>query len=355
MKKYILDVTTSKDFTATSKARKDIDSILENEGFIKKTIEIGKTKQKVIKEIHAICCQLTTILQTLEDDSELVVQYPWPTMSYRMAKIIKKQAKKKRIKTILTIHDVNSIRTASSITRLYYKMLVREIDFMDSFDCIICHTPAMKKHLIQEGIDEKKIVILEIFDYLVEGGTSNVGTDRIQSVNIAGNLSRDKTGYIYRLPELNCKNYCFQLYGPSFDGSTDDAIHYNGKYPAEQLPQYLREGFGLVWDGTEITTCSGNFGKYLKFNSPHKLSLYMACGIPVIVWADAAIAQFVKKNRVGFCIQSLQEIDHIMREITREEYAEMHKNVAMIQKKVRCGDYMRNAYMRAEVIIGNER
>lgn len=81
----------------------------------------------------------------------------------------------------------------------------------------------------------------------------------------------------------------------------------------------------------------------------------MACGIPVIVWADAAIAQFVKKNRVGFCIQSLQEIDHIMREITREEYAEMQKNVAMIQKKVCCGDYMRNAYMRAEVIIGNER
>lgn len=44
-----------------------------------------------------------------------------------------------------------------------------------------------------------------------------------------------------------------------------------------------------------------------------------------------------------------------MREITREEYAEMQKNVAMIQKKVCCGDYMRNAYMRAEVIIGNER
>ena len=87
-----------------------------------------------------------------------------------MAKIIKKQAKKKRIKTILTIHDVNSIRTASSITRLYYQMLVREIDFMDSFDCIICHTPAMKRYLIKEGIDEKKVVVLEIFDYLVEGG-----------------------------------------------------------------------------------------------------------------------------------------------------------------------------------------
>ena len=146
------------------------DGILEHEGFVRKTIDIGKNKKKVIKEIHAICRQLTTILQTLEDDSELVVQYPWPTMSYRMAKIIKKQAKKKRIKTILTIHDVNSIRTASSITRLYYQMLVREIDFMDSFDCIICHTPAMKRYLIKEGIDEKKVVVLEIFDYLVEGG-----------------------------------------------------------------------------------------------------------------------------------------------------------------------------------------
>lgn len=45
MKKYILDATTSKDFTATSKARGDIDGILEREGFVKKTIEIGKNKK----------------------------------------------------------------------------------------------------------------------------------------------------------------------------------------------------------------------------------------------------------------------------------------------------------------------
>ena len=35
---------------------------------------------------------------------------------------------------------------------------------------------------------------------------------------------------------------------------------------------------------------------YLRINNPHKTSLYLACGIPIITWNKAAIAQYVRKK-----------------------------------------------------------
>lgn len=55
-----------------------------------------------------------------------------------------------------------------------------------------------------------------------------------------------------------------------------------GSYMPEELPEKLEAKYGLVWDGLEITSCEGTFGQYLKYNNPHKFSLYMAAGIAVI-------------------------------------------------------------------------
>ena len=55
-------------------------------------------------------------------------------------------------------------------------------------------------------------------------------------------------------------------------------------------------------------TCKGSFGEYLRINNPHKTSLYLASGIPVIIWSKAALAEFIEKNKCGITVDSLYEI-----------------------------------------------
>lgn len=338
MKKYILDTIQNNDYTASSKARKDIISITKKIGFEKKLIHVGKYKKLIVKEVYSINKQLKIILNELEDNSILLVQYPWQTMSYKLSKVIKKTANKKNITTIVLIHDMNSIRTSNLLTRMYYRFTVKETMFLNNFDFIISHNQSMTNYLMENKIDENKIININIFDYLLDENSCRENTicDRSEyrTVNIAGNLSRKKTQYIYELSKVNIKNYIINLYGPFYDGNSSKRINYRGKFSPEKLVMVLNNGFGLVWDGKTLNGCSGNFGRYLKFNNPHKLSLYIACGLPVFVWKDAAVAQFVEKNNIGYVIESLFDIDKILENITFDDYKILKENVKRIQNDV---------------------
>jgi len=71
----------------------------------------------------------------------------------------------------------------------------------------------------------------------------------------------------------------------------------------------LKEHFGLVWDGEEIETIAGTTGEYLRYNSPHKASLYIVSGLPLIVWKESAIYELVKQYNIGFGVSNLMELD----------------------------------------------
>lgn len=72
-------------------------------------------------------------------------------------------------------------------------------------------------------------------------------------------------------------------------------------------------------------TCSGGKGEYLRINNPHKLSLYLAVGLPVIIWDEAAEAEFVLRENVGFTIKSLYELSEKMALISDDDYEIMKK------------------------------
>lgn len=352
MEKYIIDTYNPEDLTAGFKARKDIDLILIKQGFKKINIAVGKNKKAVFKEVLRIKKEIVEAFERIEENSLIIFQYPWGTLSYDISKEIKKLASQKKCKTIVIIHDLNSVRTGSTFTRLYYTHYVKEIEYLDLFDAIICHNDNMKKYLMNKGVHKKKIISLNIFDYLLENSSANYKNKNFRVVNVAGNLSKDKTKYIYEIPKIHSLDYQFDFYGPFYEGPQDTFINYKGAFSSDDLPRHLQEGFGLVWDGDTINTCSGHFGRYLRINNPHKLSLYMACGIPVIVWRKAAVADFVKKCQVGYCIDSLSEIENIIRKMTPEKYNILRKNVNYISEKVRNGYYISSAILRAEQILG---
>ena len=112
--------------------------------------------------------------------------------------------------------------------------------------------------------------------------------------------------------------------------------------------QNLQGKYGLVWDGDTIETCSGGKGEYLRINNPHKLSLYLAIGLPVIIWDEAAEADFVLKEHVGITVKSLYELSDKLSKVSDSDYENMKHNAQIVGARLRNGEYMTKAIKKAE-------
>lgn len=248
---------------------------------------------------------------------------------------------KKNIKVITLIHDIDSLRFYSSFGEKKEK---RELSTLKQSSYVICHNDKMKDYLISKGVPKNKIICLDCFDYLSDKNDLNrEKNDKSYSVAVAGNLSPVKCKYIYKMIEEN-PSLQIDLYGIGYeDNANYRNVNYHGSFLPEELPSNINSAFGLVWDGTDINTCCGEFGNYLRFNNPHKLSLYMATGIPVVVWDQSAIADFVEKNNVGITVSDLNNLNDKLSNISLDSYNQMVKNVKLIQEKVLDGNYFKVA------------
>ena len=255
----------------------------------------------------------------------------------------------KQVRFIALVHDLDSLRyymiyDDSSRTNVHYEDSV----LLRQFDLIICHNDRMRDYLISRGISEQKLISLQLFDYLVsDSGESCPDTSR-DGLAIAGNLDKKKSGYIYALGQA-VPDCTIQLYGVNFD-ETEAAgknMLYHGSFEPDELPRVMAGKYGIVWDGNSAETCEGASGHYLRYNNPHKLSLYMAAGIPVITWKEAAIAEFVEENRIGITVNSLKEIPAAAKAISDGQYMRMKENVRVLQERVTTGFYFNRAIERA--------
>lgn len=133
------------------------------------------------------------------------------------------------------------------------------------------------------------------------------------------------------------------LYGgkPSWT-LTNPHIHYIQRFSPKNVSA-IKAGWGLVWDGEEVGTCSGSLGNYLRYISPHKLSLYLAAGIPVIVWNESAQASFVAKENVGITVSSIQDAFNVINNLDATDYILKAKNAQRIGSKLKHGEYLRKA------------
>ena len=88
--------------------------------------------------------------------------------------------------------------------------------------------------------------------------------------------------------------------------------------------------------------------EYLKMNNPHKASLYLASGFPMIVWSQSALADFVRKNQCGIIVDSLFEISESLDSLSEEDYQELIKNSKKIGEKIRDGYFLKTALEKCE-------
>ena len=156
-------------------------------------------------------------------------------------------------------------------------------------------------------------------------------------------LTPEKSQYLEKLssiPEIN-----FNLYGPNLakEVAEGENIHYFGSFPSDEVPNVIEGSYGLVWDSEKLEGGVGTYGNYQRYNNPHKTSLYIRCHLPIIIWSKAALAPFIKENKIGFCIDSLDQIDNLLLELRKEDYDEIRKNVIKISDKLSGGYYITTA------------
>ena len=80
----------------------------------------------------------------------------------------------------------------------------------------------------------------------------------------------------------------------------------------------------------------------------------MSSGLPVVIWDEAAEATFVKENKVGITVSSLNDLADALNGVTEEDYHEMAANVKVVRDKLISGEYAKNALNEALSRIGKE-
>ena len=255
--------------------------------------------------------------------TDVVVQYPFTDGI--MIPIIKSLIERGN-RIHIVIHDIETIRQNRTIERDKFILKIA--------DTLIVHTPEMKSAIKGMGY-EGRIEILEFFDYLMAGNTPSHRIGNDNRVIFAGNLK--KSQFIPKLEDIIVdKNFSIFLYGKPETSDIKEFVKYKGFFQADDISG-IEGDWGLVWDGDSVDTCSGEFGDYLKYNAQFKMSLYLAAGMPVIVWKQSAMAQYVNNYHLGLCVDSLHDIRSCILKLSEKERKEIERGVQTYSEKVRTG------------------
>lgn len=286
----ILTAITSDKPNAGPKAPRDIIDIICSHYHRVKSICVYNNKPRIwnLKRMYAI------LLTAIRLKEIIILQHPFT--QHNILKILPKN------RTIVIVHDLNSIRFPENPNN------ENEINLLNHFKYIIVHNNAMVEYLVNNGIDNNKLFINECFDYVCNDTKKT--DDGLIKIVYAGNL--EKSDFLYQIqPEK--MNFELDIYGGGYQSTNNTKIHYKGVFEAENLPkEWCGHKLGLVFDGN-YDESDENIGMkhYTKYNNPHKLSCYLAAGLPVIVWEKAAIAEFVRKNNIGYCINNIYDINKL--------------------------------------------
>ena len=325
------------DFNAGPKAPSDIVDICVNKFGMKSVIlpqaESAFDKIKYRFKIYSV------FLSNFFKGEILVLQFPM----YENSKILNSLflfflGFVRKNKTIAIIHDIDGLRYNDE------KMLKQDVKRLNKIGHIVVHNEKMKKRLEEAGVTSK-LYDLELFDYLCDESNrvieKNFDKNEIK-VAYAGNLIEKKSPFLYQLNADELK-YKFNLYGVGIEKDLNSKMIYMGKRKPNELPNDIEGDLGLVWDGNlDESDADNGFKNYTRYNNPHKLSCYIAAGIPVIVWKQSAVADFVIKNNIGYAVSKLYEIN----ELDFIDYEEKQKNVQKLKVDVRNGEFTQKVINR---------
>ena len=348
---YQLTESREEDFSAWNKAPSDIVRILFGMGFSQlsacRTDKTASFLSRVFVWLRAIMHSVFCFMRMSSKDIVLM-QSPSPKWDRSNRWTLAFFKKLLRFRLIVIVHDIIGFRSGNGerMSELETSFQSHLVSFADK---IIVHNDSMRQWYINRGMPPDHVVALEIFDYLAKSDNAPKQHSLSNNVVVAGCLAVELTGFLRQLEKLDGLDWI--LYGSRFDASAihGENIHYKGVFGADDLPDKLDGSFGLIWYGDRLDTVSSYLTEYLKIITPHKLSLYLSAGMPVIVWREMAIADFVTRQNVGLVVDSMLEIPTLISKMLPDAYEDMAANARKVGLKLRNGYYTRTA---VEQVLG---
>lgn len=193
-------------------------------------------------------------------------------------------------KFIILIHDFEPLRLSER------QDSDREYALLKRADGLVVHTDEMAQAL---SIPVPTF-ILGLFDYL----TDSPIPDRKRSSDLifAGTLTKAPWLKTFPLP--------IQVFGNlPRKWSSDDVsptLNLQDVLPQDTAPSELPDGIGIVWDSDRSQTT--HYQNYQQLNSPHKLSLYLAAELPVILPSISPFADFITHHQLGASLDDLSQL-----------------------------------------------
>ncbi len=328
--------------SAGDKAKTDIEAVMDRMGYRNLGLPQNRSKNAVRAYLHTLASVLRGVMRLSKGDI-VVVQYPLK----KYYDFVVKKAVGRGAKVITVIHDLGSFRRR--------KLTVEEeVARLNMSAVIVVHSAAMRDWLRDHGI-RVPMVVLGLFDYLSTAPVPTV--DKNRSVGnrpelvFAGNCSPSDNGWIYELAASD-PSVDLILYGGGVDQEkATPNIKPQGYVDSDTLIAGAKGDYGVVWYGNSIDEGAGALGEYLRYNAPHKTSLYLRAGLPVIIWDQAALAQIVKRLDVGICVPSLRNIGKVIAEIDSERDERMRANAVAVAARLTDGRFIEEALNSANELI----
>ena len=321
---------------SNNKAKDDINIIMQKEGFV--NVACSFSSHNAVARFFSKLISVLLLIVRVKRGDVVLVQYPFK----KYYELVCNLTHMKGGKVVTLIHDLGSFRRK--------KLTVSQENIrLSHTDVLIAHNEAMREFLLKNGF-VKPIVTLGIFDYLAPtfGRTPSKGDEEWQVV-YAGGLAKRKNTFLYLLDE-HIHGWHLNIHGKGLD---EEYTHdWKNITPCGFIASddFIKESighFGLVWDGSSIDECAGDWGVYLKVNNPHKTSFYLRSCKPVIMWKQAALTPFVIREGVGFAVESLKEIEACLKSITPQQYSEMCDKAKEISKRLAEGYYFKASFRKA--------
>jgi hypothetical protein len=253
-----------------------------------------------------------------------------PVYPRMLRMLIKLLSRRKSIRLICYIADIDGVRDGER------KVMEEEVRFYRLSDQFIVHNTSMGEWL-RATLGKVDIAAIDFFDFLAEASSEK--KEHSFDIAFAGNLS--KSPFLEHIETVmpESPKVKFHLFGEATVRMKEQKnIEWHGVFEPRSLPGKLPASFGLVWDGESAIELKGLAGEYLAYNSPHKLSLYILGGIPLIVPAGSASAELVGKYGIGLAVSDLSSLQNEIEKISKDEYHQMQQNMIPLAKQISRGE-----------------
>lgn len=326
--------------SAGNKAKSDYEDILASMGAVNLGLKRSYGRGKAATFFLNLA-GVARMAANIRSGDVILLQYPVKKYFSLICRI----ARMRGAATVAFIHDLGSFRRKKLTP-------AKEIKRLRHADRIIAATDAMRDWLLGHNIG-RPVDVLGLHDFLSDATPPCTPTaSATPRIIYAGSLNLRKNSFLLQSDKFT-DGITLTLFG---NMSADEQkllpagapITYRGFMPADKfIATAASEGdFGLVWDGERIDTCSGDFGEYLAVNAPHKASLYVRAGLPLIVWSGAAIAPIVIKKGIGISVNSLEELPKRIAALSDGERRSMNAAVRRMAAEMAQGHAMKSAIAR---------